>query len=105
MNGKGERMNELTGSWILSAVSYVGQAAQNEIVQYVLLGLSVLASLGSIILTIIKIVDWWKRSHADGKISSDEVDDLKDIINEFTDSIKDEKDALEKGNEDEITKS
>lgn len=58
----------------------------NEILQYVSLGLTILATLFSIGFT---IYNWWNKASADGKITKEEIEELK---NDLKDIKKDKED-------------
>lgn len=49
----------------------------DEILQYVSLGLTILATLSSLSFT---IYNWYKKASADGKITKDEVEELKNDL-------------------------
>lgn len=49
----------------------------------------VLACLISLIVLISRTVDWWKKAHADGKITKEEIKEGIGIIKEGVEEIKD----------------
>lgn len=51
-----------------------------------------LSVLISILILASRIYDWWKKAHADGKITKDEIDELGSIVG---DEIKDIKEKVE----------
>ena len=51
-----------------------------------------LSVLISILILASRIYDWWKKAHADGKITKDEIDELGSIVD---DGIKDIKEKVE----------
>lgn len=51
-----------------------------------------LSVLISILILASRIYDWWKKAHADGKITKDEIDELGSIVGE---GIKDIKENVE----------
>ena len=61
----------------------------DEILQYVSLALTVLATLISILFTIYR---WYKSATEDGKITKDEVDELIDELQDKTKNAKEDKD-------------
>ena len=66
----------------------------DEIMKYVQLGLSIIIS---IIILISRIVDWYQKAHADGKITSDEVKEGVGIIKEGLENINNTLDDKKKG--------
>ena len=66
--------------------TYILTALQtNEIYQLVELILSVVTSL---LIIIFKIITWWKKAKADGKITKEEIDELTDSIKDDVDHLK-----------------
>lgn len=51
-----------------------------------------LSVLISTLILISRVYDWWKKAHADGKITKDEIDELGSIVG---DGIKDIKEKVE----------
>lgn len=51
-----------------------------------------LSVLISILILASRVYDWWKKAHADGKITKDEIDELGSIVG---DGIKDIKEKVE----------
>ena len=83
-----------TLSWVLNGASYLITAIQtNEIMQYIQLGLTILATLVSLAYSIYK---WVKKAKQDGKITSEEVGELHDIVKG---GIEDVNDAIKKDEE------
>lgn len=54
--------------------------------KYIQLGLGILATIVSII---ISIWTWWKHAKADGRITKDEISEVVNIIKDKTDNFKD----------------
>lgn len=52
-------------------------ANPDEVLKYICLGLTALATLISILYSIYK---WWKEAHADGKITKEELEQLGNIV-------------------------
>ena len=68
------------------AVAVVGTATQtNEIMRWVSLALTIVATIISIGLSVWK---WWKMAKKDGKITEDEIEDLQHIFEDHKDKIK-----------------
>ena len=70
---------------------YILTATQTkEIFQIVSLVLSILIS---IMIIIGKVIEWWKKAKADGKITKEEIEELsnnvKEDINEIKDNVED----------------
>lgn len=72
-----------------SVVGSIFTAVQtNEIFQYISLILTILSTLVAIAFTIYK---WYKKAKEDGKITEEEVEELKDDIKEELDKKEDKK--------------
>ena len=85
---------ELTGGVIGSIMSVTGTAMQtNEVLQTISLLLTI---LGTLITIAMALINWWKNAKKDGKIDSDEIQDVVDIIKDGVDSIKDKQDKEDK---------
>ena len=56
----------------------------------------VLSILISVLIIISRVIDWWKKAKADGKITKDEIDELGHIVG---DGIKDIKEHVDSANE------
>ena len=71
---------ELVGSVICTAVAGTSTAIQPDVIfQYIQMGLTILATLITIILG---IRAWWKDAKKDGKITKDEIEQGISIIND-----------------------
>lgn len=69
---------ELIGSTICTAVAGTSTAVQpNEVFQYIQMGLTIVATLITIILG---LRAWWKDAKKDGKIDKEEVDEAVKIV-------------------------
>lgn len=78
---------ELVGSVICTAVAGTSTAIQPDVIfQYVQMGLTILATLITIILG---LRAWWKDAKKDGKITKDEIEQGISIINDGVEQIKD----------------
>ena len=65
-------------AWVGNGLTYaIAFASTNQVFQIIEFVFSILTSL--VIITL-KIVSWFKKAKKDGKIDSDEVDELIDII-------------------------
>ena len=86
-------MNEKSIGFIGTGISAVGTASQsNELLQTISLVITIIGGLITIITAlIIPLWKWWKKAKADGKITNEEIDEAKDIINDGIDHIKDKK--------------
>ena len=72
-------MNKEVASYGANAIGVVCTAIQpDQLLQYVSLALTIVATLFSICFT---IYNWYKKAKADGKITKDEVDDLYNQLN------------------------
>lgn len=89
---------ELVGSVICTAVAGTSTAIQPDVIfQYIQMGLTILATLITIILG---LRAWWKDAKKDGKITKDEIEQGINII---TNGVKDIKDTT-KGNKENENK-
>ena len=89
---------ELVGSVICTAVAGTSTAIQPDVIfQYIQMGLTILATLITIILG---IRAWWKDAKKDGKITKDEIEQGISIINDGVENIKD----ITKGNKENENK-
>lgn len=76
---------ELLGSTICTAVAGTSTAIQpNEVFQYIQMGLTIIATLITIILG---IRAWWKDAKKDGKIDKEEMKEGAEIIKNGIDTI------------------
>lgn len=89
---------ELVGSVICTAVAGTSTAIQPDVIfQYIQMGLTILATLITIILG---LRAWWKDAKKDGKITKDEIEQGINIINDGVENIKD----ITKGNKENENK-
>ena len=97
---KGAYMHkELVGSVICTAVAGTSTAIQPDVIfQYIQMGLTIIATLITIILG---IRAWWKDAKKDGKITKDEIEQGINIINDGVENIKD----ITKGNKENEIKN
>ena len=78
---------EVVGAMSGTALSAVGTGLQtSEVLQIISL---VLTIIGSIITIVMAIMNWWKKAKADGKITSDEIQEGIEIIQDGLDDLKD----------------
>ena len=76
---------ELVGSTICTAVAGTSTAVQpNEVFQYIQMGLTIVATLITIILG---LRAWWKDAKKDGKIDKEEVDEAVKIVDDGVKTI------------------
>lgn len=85
---------ELIGSAICTSVAGTSTAVQpDRIFQYIQMGLTIIATLITIILG---LRAWWKDAKKDGKIDKEEVEEAVNIIKEGVEEIKDKTQKGEK---------
>ena len=78
---------EVVGGMCGTALSAVGTGLQtSEVLQIISL---VLTIIGSLITIAMAIINWWKKAKADGKITSDEIQEGIEIIQDGLDDLKD----------------
>lgn len=78
---------ELVGSVICTAVAGTSTAIQPDVIfQYIQMGLTILATLITIILG---LRAWWKDAKKDGKITKDEIEQGVNIIKDGVEQIQD----------------
>lgn len=61
----------------------------------------VLSILISVLIIISRVIDWWKKAKADGKITKDEIDELGGIIHEGVKDIKEQVDSAQESQKGE----
>ena len=81
-----------TISWILSIFTSITAVISTHEVLQIILG--VLGILSALLSLSYNIYAWWKKATKDGKITPDEVKELKDIVDDAKDTI--EKGDIEK---------
>ena len=78
---------EVVGGMCGTALSAVGTGLQtSEVLQIISL---VLTIIGSLITIAMAIINWWKKAKADGEITSDEIQEGIEIIQDGLDDLKD----------------
>ena len=78
---------EVVGGMCGTALSAVGTGLQtSEVLQIISL---VLTIIGSLITITMAIINWWKKAKADGKITSDEIQEGIEIIQNGVNDLKD----------------
>ena len=60
-----------------------------------------LSVLISIIIIISRVIDWWKKAKADGKITKDEIDELGHIVGDGIKDIKEQVDSAQESQKGE----
>lgn len=71
----------------------LGMIFSMQITQEVLnVVLTILSILSILISLAISIINWWKKAKSDGKIDTDELGELKDIVDKTAEELKDDKD-------------
>lgn len=68
-------------AWIGSAVTLLTGTLSQDILQIVLLVIGIMSALFSLF---VNIYTWYKKAKADGKIDSEELKELHDIVNDHT---------------------
>ena len=64
-------------AWAGSGVTIMTGVLSQEVFQYVLLVLGILSAAFSLF---VNVYTWWKRAKEDGKITKEEAEELKDIV-------------------------
>ena len=82
--------------WVLTAVTWAENV--KVICQIISLVLSIVISL---LIIGAKVIGWWKKAKADGKITKDEIDELGHIMNEGVNDIKEHLDSGEESKKGE----
>ena len=78
---------EVVGGLCGTTLSAVGTGLQtSEVLQIISL---VLTIIGSIITIVMAITSWWKKAKADGKITSEEIQEGVQIIQDGIETLKD----------------
>lgn len=82
--GKVMSMKSIAASYAMTLVSWLANVVDdNPVAYWIAFAISVLASLGSVLLTIIKFVSWLKGALKDGEITEDELKEGEEIIDEL----------------------
>ena len=82
-------------AYIGDAVAVVFTAMQTDAVfQYISLGLTILATLCSIAISMLQLWKWWKNAKKDGKITEEEINDGQKIIEDIKQHIEDGKNQI-----------
>lgn len=55
--------------------------------------------VSTVLLTVLKVIDWYKKSKADGKITADEIKEGVEIVKEGVDEIKENAEKHDKKGE------
>ena len=61
----------------------------------------VLSILISVLIIISRVIDWWKKAKADGKITKDEIDELGHIVSDGIKDIKEQVDSAQESQKGE----
>lgn len=86
---------ELIGGTIGTALSAVGTATQtNEILQTISLVITIIG--GIITFIVVPLYNWYKKSKADGKITSEEIKEGIDTLADGVEKVKDKTDGKTK---------
>lgn len=95
---------------IKNSIQYLANAGQYcvslaQVEQWARIVALVLSILTTLWIFIDKVVTWWKKAKKDGKIDKDELNELKGIIHEGSEAIKNiaEDHACENDKREEIT--
>lgn len=83
-------------AYIGDGIAVICTALQTDAVfQYISLGLTILATLFSIIISLVQLINWWKKAKADGKITEEEINDGLKIIEDIKNNVEDGKNHLD----------
>lgn len=77
-------------SWVTSGITILTGIVAEDVIRVVLLVIGVISALVSLAYN---IYVWWHKAKADGKIDKDEVDELKQIIDNHLPNKEDKKDG------------
>ena len=78
------------GGTLLSATGTAMQTS--EVLQIISL---VITIIGGLLTIVMAIINWWKKAKADGKITSDEIQEGVQIIQDGLENLKDKKEDKE----------
>ena len=67
--------------WAGSAVTILTGTLSQDVMQVILLIIGIVSALFSLF---VNIYTWWKKAKQDGKITQEEVDELKEIVDNHT---------------------
>lgn len=67
--------------WIGSAVTILTGTLSQDVMQVVLLVIGIISALFSLF---VNIYTWWNKAKKDGKITAEEVEELKEIVDNHT---------------------
>lgn len=82
--GKVMTAKSIVASYAMTLISWLANAVDdNPVAYWIAFAISILASLGSVALTIVKFVSWLKGALKDGKITEDELKEGEKIIDEL----------------------
>lgn len=72
---------------IVNISSYlISVSMTKELLQIIALVFSI---LGTLIIAVTRIIDWYQKAKSDGKIDKEEIKELEEIVKEETDKIND----------------
>lgn len=78
---KGKEGMEVGISWGLTALTTVLTAlGSSDVGGWVTVIVSIISGIASIVYTVLRIVKWFKEAKADGKVTSEEMDELIEIV-------------------------
>lgn len=76
-----------------SVAGFMGMIFSMQITQEILNVILTILSIVSIIISLaLSIINWWKKAKSDGKIDTEEISELKDIIDKTKEEIENDKD-------------
>ena len=74
-------------AWAGSGVTIITGALSQDVLQTVLLIIGIISAMFSLF---VNIYTWWKRASEDGKITKEEAEELKQIVDDGTKDFKNE---------------
>lgn len=88
---KSKVLEVLSGTSSGAGIAY-GVANFHEILGIIVL---IVSLVSTVLLTVLKVIDWYKKSKADGKITADEIKEGVEIIKNGVDEVKNHIDKKE----------
>ena len=67
--------------WLGSGITILTGAISQDVMQIILLVIGIISALFSLF---VNIYTWWKKAKQDGKITQEELDELKEIVDNHT---------------------
>ena len=82
-----------------NGIMYLCSMAQVE--QALRIASFVLSIIISVLIIVSRVIDWWKKAKADGKITKDEIDELGHIVGDGIKDIKEQVDSAQESQKGE----